>query len=102
MEIVLLNQLKDCPSPCYYCGKGNSHNRCICPQKFVTSKVNSLSAAELGELSNREHPRSINNDQPGVTNSSTLTSTSTPTSLASQRTFMTDHLARQLNLKLEH
>jgi len=41
------HMLKDCPSlqqkSCYYCGKGNSHNRCICLEKFgTTSEANLL------------------------------------------------------------
>ena len=38
--------LKQCPSlhkkACCYCGKRNSHNRCLCPEKFSTQPTESF------------------------------------------------------------
>ena len=125
---------KDCPSSllksCYYCGKGNSHNRCICPQKFGTSDVNVI-VPELPVNIKEESVKPSNIDQLAVSNSLTTTTPSllasgervllqTATVLvqppdgmasatarvlldsASQRTFMTNNLAKQLNLRSEH
>ena len=145
---------KDCPSSllksCYYCGKSNSHNRCICAQKFKDSDV-SLVVPESGQQSGRENVahesvRPSNNNStvqehvrsPNSDNSASTTASTNPTNVpsllasgervllqtatvvvqnpggvatitarvlldsASQRTFMTKNLAKQLNLKSEH
>ena len=122
---------KDCPSSllksCYYCGKGNSHNRCICPQKFGKSDVNVM-FPELPVNTKEESVKPSNSDQLAVSNFSTTTTPSllasgervllqTTTVLvqppdgmasatarvlldsASQHTFMTNNLAKQLNLR---
>ena len=43
------HMLKQCPSlhkrACCYCGKRNSHNRCLCPEKFSAQCAESFVAA---------------------------------------------------------
>ena len=40
------HMLKQCPSlhkrACCYCGKRNSHNQCLCPEKFSTQHAESF------------------------------------------------------------
>ena len=51
--------LKQCPSlhkrACCYCGKRNSHNRCLCPEKFSAQHAESFIVVGQG----------CNSDQPG-------------------------------------
>ena len=46
---------KDCPSSqkksCYYCGKKDSHNRCLCPQKFTRQVTESFVTFECNVFS---------------------------------------------------
>ena len=70
---------KYCPSSllksCYYCGKSNSHNRCIHPKKFGTSDVNVM-VPELPVNNKEESVKPSNSDQLVVSNSLATTTSS--------------------------
>ena len=105
----------DCPKrvSCFYCGKRNHHHRSLCPQKFSTVHREQANLAEETELQDEElntenslissgemvlmqtARADINNPNNGLKQNVRILLDS-----GSQRTYVTESLAKKLDLKI--